>query len=125
MHAINLAVMSVDDLLELRDRIGETLSNRVETERRNLEARLARLQHVDLRSSPRLARGGRIVGRRAVVAPKYRNPENASETWAGRGRQPRWLTVAIKAGKKLRDLAIVDGEAKKRVGRNRRRPRTK
>ena len=42
MHAINLAVMSVDDLLELRDRIGETLSSRVETERRNLEARLAR-----------------------------------------------------------------------------------
>ena len=125
MRAVNLAVMSVDDLLELRDRISETLSSRVETERRNLEARLARLQRVDLRGPPRLARGGRIVGGRAFVAPKYRNPENPSETWAGRGRQPRWLTVAIKAGKKLRDLAIVDGEAKKRVGRNRRRPRTK
>jgi H-NS histone family len=27
------------------------------------------------------------------VAPKYRNPENPSEAWAGRGLKPRWLTA--------------------------------
>jgi hypothetical protein len=33
---------------------------------------------------------------RGPVAPKYRNPENPSETWAGRGLTPRWLAAAIK-----------------------------
>ncbi len=40
------------------------------------------------------------------MAPKYRNPENPSETWAGRGLRPRWLVAAIKGGKKLEDFAI-------------------
>jgi DNA-binding protein H-NS len=30
------------------------------------------------------------------VAPKYRNPANASEIWSGRGRQPLWFAAAIK-----------------------------
>jgi hypothetical protein len=41
------------------------------------------------------------------VAPKYRNPDNPNETWAGRGLKPRWLAAAIKGGKKLEDFAIV------------------
>jgi DNA-binding protein H-NS len=40
------------------------------------------------------------------VAPKYRNPEKPSETWAGRGLKPRWLAAALKGGKKLKDFAI-------------------
>jgi H-NS histone family len=40
------------------------------------------------------------------VAPKYRDPENPAETWAGRGLKPRWLTAAIKGGKKLEDFLI-------------------
>ena len=44
--------------------------------------------------------------KRPKVAPKYRNPENAAETWTGRGRRPRWVDAALKAGKSLDDLAI-------------------
>ena len=44
------------------------------------------------------------------VAPKYRNPENPAETWAGRGLKPRWLTAAIKGGKKLDDFLIVGAD---------------
>ena len=40
------------------------------------------------------------------VAPKYRNPANASETWAARGKQPRWLAAEIAKGKKLEEFAI-------------------
>lgn len=40
------------------------------------------------------------------VAPKYRNPANPSETWAGRGKQPRWLAAQTSAGKKLEDFLI-------------------
>ena len=41
-----------------------------------------------------------------AVAPKYRNPANPSETWAGRGKQPRWLAAQTGAGKKLEDFLI-------------------
>jgi len=41
-----------------------------------------------------------------VVKPKYRNPANAAQTWAGRGKQPRWFSEAISAGKKEKDLLI-------------------
>ena len=47
------------------------------------------------------------LGVRGPVAPKYRNPENRSETWAGRGLTPRWLAAAIKAGKTLEHFSIA------------------
>jgi DNA-binding protein H-NS len=40
------------------------------------------------------------------VAPKYRNPEDPSQTWSGRGKRPRWFNAALKAGKKEKDLLI-------------------
>jgi len=46
---------------------------------------------------------GRKLGK---VAPKYRNPANAKETWSGRGKQPRWLAELTSKGKKLEDYLI-------------------
>jgi DNA-binding protein H-NS len=40
------------------------------------------------------------------VLPKYRNPKNQSETWCGRGKQPRWLTEELRFGRKLSDFLI-------------------
>ena len=47
-------------------------------------------------------KAGSLAGRH--VAPKYQGP--AGETWAGRGRKPRWLVDALKKGKKLEEFAI-------------------
>ena len=43
---------------------------------------------------------------RGKVAPKYKNPANGSETWTGRGRQPRWVADALTDGKSLDDILI-------------------
>src|SRR6266436_1449933 len=40
------------------------------------------------------------------VKPKYRNPADKSETWAGRGLKPKWLSALLKQGKKLEDFEI-------------------
>ena len=40
------------------------------------------------------------------VAPKYRNPLNTAETWAGRGQQPKWMATQIAGGRKLEDFLI-------------------
>ena len=42
----------------------------------------------------------------AKVAPKYRNPANAEETWTGRGKQPRWLAELTGKGRKVEDFLI-------------------
>jgi DNA-binding protein H-NS len=44
--------------------------------------------------------------RSVKVKPKYRNPQDKSETWAGRGLKPRWLVALMKQGKSLEDFAI-------------------
>lgn len=40
------------------------------------------------------------------VAPKYRDPANAGNTWAGRGKHPRWLQAYLRSGKALAEFAI-------------------
>jgi DNA-binding protein H-NS len=41
------------------------------------------------------------------VAPKYRNPADPSQTWAGRGQQPKWMSSQIATGgKTLQDFLI-------------------
>jgi DNA-binding protein H-NS len=49
---------------------------------------------------------GKASRRRAKLKPKYRNPSNKAQTWAGRGLKPKWLTHFLKQGKKLEDFAI-------------------
>ena len=40
------------------------------------------------------------------VAPKYRNPDNAAQTWSGRGMQPRWMASEVAKGRKPEDFLI-------------------
>jgi len=48
--------------------------------------------------------GGSARGR--SVPPKYRNPADPAQTWAGRGVQPRWFREALAAGRTTEDLLI-------------------
>ncbi|KLD73211.1 DNA-binding protein, partial [Xanthomonas hyacinthi DSM 19077] len=51
---------------------------------------------------------GRKLGK---VPPKYRNPADTTQTWTGRGKQPRWLAEQVAKGKKADDFLIA-GPAK-------------
>jgi DNA-binding protein H-NS len=55
------------------------------------------------RKAPAKKAAGRKLGK---VPPKYRNPANPSETWTGRGKQPRWLAAQVAKGKKVEDFLI-------------------
>ena len=107
---MNLKSMSIDKLSKLRDQVDAVLSSRVIEERRNLQSQLGRLSHL----SGSGLKGGR-GGSRGSVAPKYRNPDNPTETWAGRGLTPRWLAAALKSGKKLEDFSIAGPGRKARA----------
>lgn len=63
------------------------------------------------RQSPARAKPGKATRANASkgskVAPKFRNPGNPAQTWAGRGQQPNWLAAEIARGRKLADFAIA------------------
>lgn len=44
--------------------------------------------------------------RKAAAKAKFRNPENHSQTWSGRGRRPEWFKAAVAAGKSEDDFSI-------------------
>jgi DNA-binding protein H-NS len=101
---VNLNSMSIDKLSKLKDQVDSILSTKLVEQRQTLKAELDRLSR--LSASPLHPKGVRL-GARGPVAPKYRNPENPSETWAGRGLKPRWLVAAMRAGRKLEHFSIA------------------
>ena len=102
----NLASMSVDALLQLRDEITSTLSRRAG----DLKRQLARLANGGSSGGRTTTRKISLKGRK--VAPKYRGPNG--ETWAGRGARPRWLRAAMKSGAKADDFLIAKGAASRK-----------
>jgi len=97
--------MSVEGLMDLRERVDETLDRR----RAELQQQLAAL------GVTRVVRGGGSVLKGRKVPPKYRSP--SGETWAGRGARPRWLVAAINRGRRLEDFLIEKGRKKRRSKR--------
>nr|WP_299082994.1 H-NS histone family protein [uncultured Ruegeria sp.] len=44
------------------------------------------------------------IGAEKPQGAKYRNPNDPSQTWSGRGAQPKWFTQLIEEGAKAADL---------------------
>jgi DNA-binding protein H-NS len=115
-NKVALEVMSTDDLWSLHERITKILSARITSEKRELEKRLAALD----RSQSAMEGGaktrgaeGKLPRKYPRVFPKYRNPFIPTETWSGRGKQPRWLVAAIKSGHKIAEFEIKESEDSK------------
>jgi DNA-binding protein H-NS len=102
MAKINLSGMPVEALLQLREDIGHALTSRAGALQRQLAA-LGKDAGVRGHGA---GSGSLLKGTK--VAAKYRGPDG--ETWAGRGAMPRWMTAAIKEGKK-RDDFLIDKSA--------------
>jgi DNA-binding protein H-NS len=102
MAKFNLAAMSVEALLQLRDDIGRALTRRAG----DLQRQLAALGEDVAAPGRGPGQVSKMKGR--MIPPKYRGP--GGETWAGRGATPRWMAAAIKEGKK-RDDFLIDKSA--------------
>lgn len=96
-----LKSMSTDKLWDLHEQVVTELGRKIATEKVALEERLRKLGSADQNAMPKRERRPY-----PKVFPKYRNPKNRSETWAGRGKQPRWLVAQLRSGKKLEDFKI-------------------
>ena len=103
MKRSTLEILSTEELCALHDKVTATLAAKINAEKKVLEDRLAKLN-----GRLRVAQIGETPKRRSypTVFPKFRNPEQPWETWAGRGKKPRWLTAQLKAGKQIDDFRI-------------------
>ncbi|OAF13604.1 histidinol phosphate phosphatase [Bradyrhizobium centrolobii] len=95
MKQIALKHLSTSKLWTLHLEIAKVLEQKIERERLHLDNRLRMLNatNSDRRPYP-------------PVLPKYQNPDRPVETWAGRGKQPRWLVAKLKSGRRLSDFKI-------------------
>jgi DNA-binding protein H-NS len=78
--------MTSDELFELHQKIAAVLNAKLIAKKSALERRLRQLGQ-----SPDAKENAPSKSRRPypVVTPKFRNPNQPSETWSGRGKQPR------------------------------------
>jgi DNA-binding protein H-NS len=112
MNRNDFKSMSTEELWALHEEIAAKLAAALTAEKSVLENRLRQLQRGiatqhethDARSTAAKSSTGRRPY--PAVAPKYRNPERPSETWAGRGKKPRWLAAQLQSGKRIDDFRI-------------------
>ncbi len=105
----DLDAMPLDELWALHEVISAVCFERMKDQKRELEKRLSLLNprapsYEPLNPPPSV--DNRAARRKyPKVWPRYRNPET-SETWSGRGKQPRWVIAAMEAGRSLDDFRI-------------------
>jgi DNA-binding protein H-NS len=105
MKSHDLKLMPVDELLSLQELVKSVLIRRISAEKARLDQRLRQLLEPGtvpdkVKEMPHARRPY------PPVFPKYKNPEQPAETWAGRGNQPRWLIAQLRSGKQLDEFRI-------------------
>ncbi|MEM6741917.1 MAG: H-NS histone family protein [Pseudomonadota bacterium] len=106
----DLEKMSRDELLKVQKQVEKLITTLADRERK---AALKAAEEAAKKHGFSLADLGVSAGKprkskapAAANPPKYRNPEDASQTWSGRGRRPQWVKDAEAKGSTLESLAI-------------------
>jgi DNA-binding protein H-NS len=97
---IDLESLTIAELEQLSVRIGQEIA------KKRAAGRAWLLEH-----------GARIV---ETDIPKYQNPNNAAQTWSGKGKQPHWVAQALAEGLTLDSLLTDDLRPVPRESRGRR-----
>lgn len=103
---MDLSNMSVGDMRNLQDQIKQEMKKREQSDlAKAREQILAIAQSVGVPLKDLLATTGR-GGKTGTVAVRFRNPDDASQQWTGRGRQPKWVKEWVEGGKSIDKLRV-------------------
>ena len=103
---LKVKAMAFDDLLMAKGKIETEIELRSARERSRLIEAIGKLRSVAAVKSATARHAPPHALKGKKLPPRYRNPKNRKETWAGRGNRPRWLVAALKGGKKLEAFAV-------------------
>lgn len=103
---LNVKSMTFDKLLMVKGKIDAEIELRSARQRLQLIDAIGGLGRGAVTKSAMADRDHPHALKGRKLPPRYRNPKNRKETWAGRGNRPRWLVAALKEGKKLEAFAI-------------------
>ncbi len=97
--------LSLKELKELQQHVAKAIAT---FEDRKKKIALVELQEMARAKGFTLEEltGASVVRRRSPAVAKYANPADASDTWSGRGRKPRWFLQALASGHTPEDLSI-------------------
>lgn len=94
---VDLSDYNLGELKGLLFEVGQAIKARQHRDVAEARERIMRIARTTGLPPERLLDG-------AAVLPRYRNPDDASQTWSGRGRQPKWVAEALAAGRTLDEL---------------------
>lgn len=107
MTILDLTTYSDEQLVQLKEKIGIELEARTAARRESVlkeireKAMEAGITGAEL---AKLLGKGSGTGRKAPI--KYRDPNDASNTWTGRGRKPKWVEAHLQQGMTLEQLSV-------------------
>lgn len=106
MKDVTLDRMTVKELKELKGRIELMIASRADSERVALREAFKQMAEEAGYTVSDILGGTTRAGKGRPVAAKFANPEDPSQTWSGRGRQPNWLSAKVKAGADPEDFRL-------------------
>lgn len=109
MANVDLSKYDIGELKNLQAQIEKAIKDRQQDEvKKAREQILSIAQDVGMSLEELLAKNGAkskgASGKKAQ--PQYQNPADNSQTWTGRGRQPKWIANGLANGKTLDDFRI-------------------
>ena len=119
LMSINLDELSVDELEKLIKQAESALDKKRKAELKNAQAVLEKMAKdlgvdpqdllknaADKKKTTRKKAAKKKTGVRRPAKVKFRDPNNSSNTWTGRGKRPLWLQDALSKGANLDDFLV-------------------
>lgn len=110
----DLSGLSLGELKELGKKVAEQI---IVGERQEIESAAEQIEAIarslNMTAQELIERSGLLAAKKRGPKPGakggaiYRSPNDASKTWTGRGRQPKWAEDHIAGGGNLDDLKIA------------------
>lgn len=100
--------MKLRELLKLEDDLQEAIKVRKATEAREVKQKMAELAKREGFTLEDVFGKKLFSGRgyRSSMQAKYRNPEDSTQTWTGRGRKPNWMVQRLNKGASLDEFRV-------------------
>jgi DNA-binding protein H-NS len=106
MKKNELTELSEKELAAMIEDAQKVLKNKQEGKRKEVLAQIKELA-ASINVSVEITENVKAAGRKGGTVPvKYRNPDNPSDKWTGRGMKPRWLRELMDQGRSLEEFEV-------------------